>query len=80
TFVAAGLGLAVLPEPARALALEGVVWLPLHGVPPVELVAVRRDRVEPHVARAVRSLASAAAAGTGAMPSQHDAVARKEYR
>lgn len=65
-FVAAGLGLAVLPEPARALALEGVVWLPLHGVPPVELVAVRRDRVEPHVARAVQSLASAAAAGTGA--------------
>ncbi|MEU6654172.1 LysR family transcriptional regulator [Streptomyces sp. NPDC046900] len=55
TLVAGGLGLAVVPEPATALTLEGVVYLPLTGpTARVELaVAHRADRSEPHLARTV---------------------------
>lgn len=42
TFVAAGLGVAVLPEPARALGIGGVTWLPMRGLPPLPLLAAHR--------------------------------------
>jgi len=55
TLVAGGLGVAIVPEPVRALRLEGVVYRPL--VQPAETVplavAHRADRHEPHLARAV---------------------------
>ncbi|MFF8022103.1 LysR substrate-binding domain-containing protein [Streptomyces sp. NPDC007896] len=55
TLVAGGLGLAVVPEPVTALALDGVVYLPLAGADArVELaVAHRADRSEPHLERTV---------------------------
>jgi DNA-binding transcriptional LysR family regulator len=55
TLVAGGLGIAVVPEPVTALALEGVAYLPLTGpAARVELaVAHRADRSEPHLARTV---------------------------
>jgi DNA-binding transcriptional LysR family regulator len=41
-FVAAGLGVALVPEPVRSLALEGVVYVPLRAAPEVALlVSVR---------------------------------------
>jgi DNA-binding transcriptional LysR family regulator len=42
TFVAAGLGVAIVPEPTAALAVPGVVYVPLAGTPGVELVAATR--------------------------------------
>ncbi|WP_190199661.1 LysR family transcriptional regulator [Streptomyces djakartensis] len=55
TLVAGGLGIAVVPEPVTALALAGVVYLPLAGADArVELaVAHRADRSEPHLERTV---------------------------
>ncbi|NKZ02312.1 LysR substrate-binding domain-containing protein [Actinomadura latina] len=55
TLVAGGLGVAVVPEPVTALALEGVAYRPLAGpAADVELaIAHRTDRTEPHLARAV---------------------------
>lgn len=55
TLVAGGLGVAVVPEPATVLTLEGVVYLPLAGsTARVELaVAHRADRSKPHLARTV---------------------------
>jgi DNA-binding transcriptional LysR family regulator len=54
TLVAGGLGVAIVPEPVTALALDGVVYLPLAGASRVELaVAHRADRAEPHLARTV---------------------------
>ncbi|WP_168201070.1 LysR family substrate-binding domain-containing protein, partial [Allokutzneria sp. NRRL B-24872] len=55
TLVAGGLGVAVVPEPVTALALDGVTYLPLAGADArVELaVAHRADRAEPHLARTV---------------------------
>ncbi|WP_323101386.1 LysR family transcriptional regulator [Intrasporangium sp. YIM S08009] len=53
TLVAGGLGVAVVPEPVQALALEGIVYRPL-GRPAtsVELVVAHRaDRHEPHLTR-----------------------------
>lgn len=53
TLVAGGLGMAVVPEPVQALALEGIVYRPL-GRPAssVELVVAHRaDRHEPHLTR-----------------------------
>ena len=48
-FVAAGLGVALVPEPVRSLALEGVVYVPLRAAPEVALlVSVRAgERVGP---------------------------------
>jgi DNA-binding transcriptional LysR family regulator len=53
TLVAGGLGVAVVPEPVRALGLEGVTYLPLQRpATTVELVlAHRADRQEPHLLR-----------------------------
>ena len=53
TLVAGGLGVAVVPEPVQALALDGIVYRPL-GRPAtsVELVVAHRaDRHEPHLTR-----------------------------
>lgn len=55
TLVAGGLGVAVVPEPVTALALEGVAYRPLAS-PAVDVelaIAHRTDRTEPHLARAV---------------------------
>lgn len=55
TLVAGGLGVAVVPEPVTALALEGVTYRPLSG-PDAGidlLVAHRAERQEPHLTRAV---------------------------
>nr|GID81319.1 LysR family transcriptional regulator [Actinoplanes derwentensis] len=53
TLVAGGLGVAVVPAPVTALALEGVVYRPLTGPSAtVDLaLAHRSDRTEPHLAR-----------------------------
>lgn len=55
TLVAGGLGVAVVPEPVTALALNGVRYRPLvRPATAVELaVAHRADRDEPHLARTV---------------------------
>jgi DNA-binding transcriptional LysR family regulator len=55
TLVAGGLGVAIVPAPVTALALEGVVYLPLTGpVAEIELaVAHRAGRTEPHLTRTV---------------------------
>jgi DNA-binding transcriptional LysR family regulator len=55
TLVAGGLGLAVVPEPVTALALDGVVYRPLvRPAVTVELVVAHRaDRSEPHLRRTV---------------------------
>ncbi|GAA2123062.1 LysR substrate-binding domain-containing protein [Actinomadura napierensis] len=55
TLVAGGLGVAVVPEPVTALALDGVVFRRLvRPAVSVDLaLAHRTDRTEPHLARAV---------------------------
>lgn len=60
TLVAGGLGVAVVPEPVSALALEGVVYLPLvRPAARVELaVAHRADRAEPHLRRTLDIVAA----------------------
>lgn len=61
TFVAAGLGIAVVPEPAAALAVPGVAYVPLAGAGHVELVAATRTGDDnPALARALGVLAEAA--------------------
>lgn len=66
TFVAAGLGVAVVPEPVAGLGVPGVVYRPL--LPArlrVDLAAATRAGDDaPHLARALDVLAVAAAAGT----------------
>lgn len=58
TFVAAGLGIAIVPEPTAALAVPGVVYVPLTGTPGVELVAATRAGDEsPLITRALDILA-----------------------
>ena len=62
TFVAAGLGIAVVPEPTAALAVPGVVYVSLVGVPGIELVAAHRnDDANPVLARALAALSAVAA-------------------
>jgi DNA-binding transcriptional LysR family regulator len=62
TLVAGGLGVAVVPEPVTALALDGVAYVPLTGADArVELaVAHRADRSEPHLVRTVGVIRTAA--------------------
>lgn len=63
TFVAAGLGVAVVPEPTSALKVPGVVYVPLVGTPGVDLVvATRENDANPVLARALARLAELAAA------------------
>lgn len=58
TLVAGGLGVAVVPEPVTALALEGVVYRRLvRPAATVELcLAHRSDRSEPHLLRTVETV------------------------
>jgi DNA-binding transcriptional LysR family regulator len=61
TFVAAGLGLALVPEPTAALAVPGVVYVPLVGTHGVDLIAATRAGDEnPVLARALAILAELA--------------------
>lgn len=63
TFVAAGLGIAVVPEPTSALKVPGVVYVPLVGTPGAQLVAATREGDEnPVLARALSRLAEIAEA------------------
>jgi DNA-binding transcriptional LysR family regulator len=63
TFVAAGLGVAVVPEPTSALHVPGVVYVPLVGSPGVDLVAATRaGDANPVLARALARLGEIAAA------------------
>ncbi|MFF5083349.1 LysR substrate-binding domain-containing protein [Actinoplanes sp. NPDC000266] len=67
TLVAGGLGVAVVPEPVTALALDGVVYRPLaRPAATVDLaLAHRADRAEPHLSRTIeliRGLASSESA------------------
>lgn len=58
TLVAGGLGVAIVPEPVTALALQGVAYRPLSGTTAhVDLaVAHRSDRTEPHLRRTVEAI------------------------
>ncbi|PKV95337.1 MULTISPECIES: LysR substrate-binding domain-containing protein [Amycolatopsis] len=56
TFVAAGLGVAVVPEPTAFLGVPGVVHLPLDDVPTVPLVAATRDETDLVMQRALAIL------------------------
>lgn len=60
TLVAGGLGVAVVPEPVTALALEGVTYRRLTGpAATVELALARRsDRGEPHLVRTLDTIRS----------------------
>lgn len=60
TLVAGGLGVAIVPEPVTALALDGVVYRPLvRPTTCVELaVAHRAERDEPHLTRTVAIIRS----------------------
>ena len=67
-FVAAGIGVALVPEPVRSLAVEGVVYRLLSDVRfETELVlAVRAGEVSPAVAGVVDAARAAARQGLGA--------------
>jgi DNA-binding transcriptional LysR family regulator len=57
-FVAAGLGVALVPEPVRSLALDGVVYVALSDAPTVDLVlATRADDHSPAVRRVAEVVA-----------------------
>ncbi len=63
TFVAAGIGVAVVPEPTSALNVPGVVYVPLVGSPGVDLmVATRADDPNPVLAQALARVAEVAGA------------------
>ena len=57
TFVAAGLGVAIVPEPTSDLKVPGVVHVPLVGTPGVDLVvATREGDANPVLARTLARL------------------------
>ena len=61
TFVAAGLGIAVVPEPTAALAVPGVVYVSLVGAPGIDLVAAHRTEDDnPVLVRALGALSAVA--------------------
>ena len=61
TFVAAGMGVAVVPEPTAALNVPGVVHVPLAGAPSVDLIAATRvGDANPVLGRALARLADVA--------------------
>ncbi|MEU4689197.1 LysR family transcriptional regulator [Actinoplanes sp. NPDC023714] len=58
-FVAAGMGVALVPEPVRSLALEGVAYLELTDPPTVDLaMATRTGETSPAVARVAEIISS----------------------
>lgn len=65
SFVAAGMGVALVPESVRQLRITGATYRPLAGPPPVVdlAVAVRRDDASPVVRRVVALLRELAAEG-----------------
>jgi DNA-binding transcriptional LysR family regulator len=65
TLVAGGLGVAVVPQPVRALALEGVAYVPLvRPTTTVPLaVAHRSGRDEPHLRRTLAIITDLVGAG-----------------
>ncbi|MGY2876385.1 DNA-binding transcriptional LysR family regulator [Marmoricola sp. URHA0025 HA25] len=59
TLVAGGLGVAVVPEPVRALTIDGVAFLPLRPTTAIELaVAHLAGRTEPHLRRTLGVVAA----------------------
>lgn len=69
--VAAGLGVSLLPDSARALTLQGVVFRPLHTDRSVDLaLAWRAGQVRPVVARLLAALADEGLA-PGRTPAHH---------
>lgn len=62
TLVAAGLGIAVVPEPVSSLAIAGVRYLPLRGAGRIELAVARaRARTDPHLLQATAAIVALAA-------------------
>ncbi|MGB3696629.1 MAG: LysR family transcriptional regulator [Gordonia sp. (in: high G+C Gram-positive bacteria)] len=61
SFVAAGMGVALVPSSVRHMQITGAVYVPLHGeVPTVELaIAMRAEPPSPHLARVVECLRAA---------------------
>jgi len=59
TLVAGGLGAAIVPRPVSALGLGGVVYVPLTDRDATTELAVAHlaDRTEPHLQRAIRTVA-----------------------
>jgi DNA-binding transcriptional LysR family regulator len=55
-FVAAGLGVAVVPEPVRSLGLSGVAYVPLTRAPSVDLALALRTDVDSPVVREVAAI------------------------
>jgi DNA-binding transcriptional LysR family regulator len=68
TFVAAGLGIAVVPEPTALLGVPGVAHVPLSNTNPVLLVAATRDEPDPVIERAVTILQEIAKSSGPAPP------------
>jgi DNA-binding transcriptional LysR family regulator len=57
-FVAAGLGVALVPAPVRSLGIEGIVYVDLTDPPTIELIlATRADDESPAVRRVAEILA-----------------------
>src|SRR3546814_13227269 len=57
TFVAAGLGIAVIPDPTSPYGATGIAYVPIVDAPYVELVAVTRsDETSPVVEHALAKL------------------------
>jgi DNA-binding transcriptional LysR family regulator len=75
TLVAGGLGVAIVPEPVTALALEGVVYRPLvEPTASVDLAVARRaDRREPHLERTVGIVRELVGAPAGLVAADSDA-------
>lgn len=58
-FVAAGMGVALVPEPVRSLGLDGVSYVPLADAPTIDLaLATRADDSSPAVRRVAEIVAS----------------------
>jgi DNA-binding transcriptional LysR family regulator len=58
-FVAAGMGVALVPEPVRSLGLDGVAYVPLTDAPTIDLaLATRSDGDSPAVRRVAEIIAT----------------------
>ena len=85
TLVAGGLGVAVVPQPVQALALEGIAYVPLvRPATSVELVVAHRaGRLEPHLARTlavVRELVTPSSARSAAPRARNGSEPRASRR
>ncbi len=59
-FVAAGLGVALVPEPVRSLGLDGVAYVALTGPPTIDLALATRAGDDSPAVRRVAGLVTAA--------------------